>query len=116
MNATKKKTYLCGKCNGQRKLRGFAHVENGICFACNGSGKVTVKKNDRKPFDWESNRKKIEFIIDMTIEDFARMTREQVNAMDDYVHGMTMDRRCMWLYRYYCENLRDRALEIINRR
>jgi hypothetical protein len=116
MNATqtKKTTYACGKCEGRGFLRSFSHIANGVCFACEGTGKVTVKDGFRKAFDWETNRKKIMFIIDMSVEDMNKMTYAQVVAMDDYVHMMTMDRKCMWLYRYYCENLRNKALEIMN--
>lgn len=38
------KTYTCDRCNGEGRIRSFNHVLGGICFKCQGSGKV-----DRKP-------------------------------------------------------------------
>lgn len=39
-------TLYCGDCHGERYIRGFEHVDNGICYRCNGTGgakKVTVE-------------------------------------------------------------------------
>lgn len=33
-------SYPCPRCDGEGKLTMFAHIEHGICFKCNGSGKV----------------------------------------------------------------------------
>ena len=38
----------CPKCNGSGYLKGFTHVENGICFCCLGSGKVEGEENKEK--------------------------------------------------------------------
>lgn len=33
----------CGRCGGSKKFAVYGHVANGVCFECNGSGKVAVK-------------------------------------------------------------------------
>ena len=107
MNATqaKKIKVTCDKCNGTGYLAYHANVENSVCFPCGGSGEITVRKNDRKPgFDWnEYHAKKITFIINLQDSTIAKMSREQINAMDYYVYMMTMDRKCMWLYYFYVD-------------
>ncbi len=39
---TKKVKDTCGKCDGKGKIRGFDHIEHGVCFACGGQGTVWV--------------------------------------------------------------------------
>ncbi len=34
----------CGKCDGTGRIRAFAHIVGGMCFACQGEGKVAVRK------------------------------------------------------------------------
>lgn len=41
MSATTAKT-VCGRCNGTGRIVGFAHIENGVCFACRGAGTGTM--------------------------------------------------------------------------
>lgn len=118
MSATqiKKVKVTCDKCNGTGHLEYHANYVNGVCFACGGSGKIVVRKNDRKPtFDWtETAAKKIMFIIDINETQLNRMSLQQLVAMDDYVYGMTMDRKCMWLYHFYVESIRHEVLKKIN--
>jgi hypothetical protein len=40
--ASKKVQVECVNCNGKGKLRHFSHYANGICFWCNGSGKLWI--------------------------------------------------------------------------
>lgn len=37
------KTYTCHKCGGEGVLPSFSHVDNGMCYACMGTG-VTTRK------------------------------------------------------------------------
>ena len=30
----------CGKCNGKGHLKTYTHIAGGVCFECNGSGRV----------------------------------------------------------------------------
>jgi|TARA_R110001599_G_scaffold347187_1_gene573217 RecJ-like exonuclease len=30
----------CGKCNGKGKIDHYHYVSNGVCFACDGTGKI----------------------------------------------------------------------------
>lgn len=35
--------FLCPKCTGSGVVAGFAHVKNGVCFDCDGTGEVAVR-------------------------------------------------------------------------
>lgn len=35
-------TQICGKCNGSGYLEQYKHVANGVCFNCDGHGRVTA--------------------------------------------------------------------------
>jgi len=35
----------CSKCHGTGYLSVFAHIENGICFACGGTGEVDIEES-----------------------------------------------------------------------
>lgn len=39
--------YTCPKCQGNRIIEKYKHVEDGICFECSGSGKVTEEERQR---------------------------------------------------------------------
>ena len=39
--------YTCPRCNGNRIIEKYHHVEAGICFECSGSGKVTEEEKNR---------------------------------------------------------------------
>lgn len=39
--------YICPRCNGNGKIEKYNHVENGICFECSGSGRVTQEEKER---------------------------------------------------------------------
>jgi len=40
--------YKCGKCSGRGKIPGFAHYDNGRCFDCGGSGRLSVETSPAK--------------------------------------------------------------------
>lgn len=40
---TATKAIDCGKCMGRGTIQGFSHVAGGVCFACGGTGKKTVR-------------------------------------------------------------------------
>ena len=39
--------HICPRCNGKGKIEKYNHVENGICFECSGSGRVTEEEKNR---------------------------------------------------------------------
>lgn len=39
--------YTCPRCNGNRIIEKYLHVEAGICFECSGSGRVTEEEKNR---------------------------------------------------------------------
>ena len=47
MTSTMTKEVVCFKCSGERKLYNFTHIENGLCFRCNGTGMIKVKPINR---------------------------------------------------------------------
>jgi DnaJ-class molecular chaperone len=36
--------YNCPKCDGHGQIRAFSNVAGGVCFKCNGNGKLAGKK------------------------------------------------------------------------
>ena len=41
------KYYICPRCSGKGIIDKYKHVENGVCFECSGSGKVTQEEKER---------------------------------------------------------------------
>lgn len=41
-NLTKKIEATCWKCGGAGRILTFSHVENGVCFTCYGTGKLSI--------------------------------------------------------------------------
>lgn len=35
---------VCGKCDGAGIINGFNHIEGGVCFACNQSGIIRIRR------------------------------------------------------------------------
>lgn len=57
--ATLEKT-VCDRCMGKKRLPHYSHVENGVCFACKGTGLLTVrvaKAAQQGPVEPEEPRK-----------------------------------------------------------
>ena len=52
--------YICPRCCGKGIIDKYMHVENGVCFECSGSGKVTQEEKERieKDIVKEVNRSK----------------------------------------------------------
>lgn len=53
----------CGKCDGLGKIWAFGHVDNGKCFWCHGSGKLTFKGAAPTAIDTARQRASWEFHI-----------------------------------------------------
>jgi RecJ-like exonuclease len=41
--SAKPSTYACDRCGGKGHIDHWAHVANGVCFACGGSGKLASR-------------------------------------------------------------------------
>ena len=39
--------YTCPRCNGNKIIEKYLHVEAGICFECHGNGRVTEEEKNR---------------------------------------------------------------------
>ena len=52
--------YICPRCQGNGTIEKYKHVENGICFECSGSGKVTEEERQRIEKDILREFKKIQ--------------------------------------------------------
>ena len=39
----------CPACNGNRYLTHFGHIEDGLCFTCNGAGIVSINHRAARP-------------------------------------------------------------------
>lgn len=40
--------YPCPKCDGNKVIKGFDHVQGGVCFKCAGSGFIMQKSAPKK--------------------------------------------------------------------
>lgn len=49
-NATPK-TMECPRCEGTQVIKGCAHVKDGVCFRCGGTGVVPYRKTHTKTLD-----------------------------------------------------------------
>lgn len=82
----------CQKCDGNKAIGAFYHIENGKCFECNGTGKVSVSRVKRK-------------LTAATVEDKGRyVTRGEVTlrivddseTIDVFYKGECEGRACKW--------------------
>lgn len=79
----------CVKCNGSGNLPYHNHIANGVCFACNGTGKtevVTCEKYswgcpvadlESMPKDMELEKRRIQYFTKMTTEQFVKLSAQQ---------------------------------------
>lgn len=75
------KLVKCNNCSGTGRLAHFAHLDNGICYACEGTGKVKEgSKYESRPIDEIFVR--IERMRDMVNDGYY--TDDQVDANSDW--------------------------------
>jgi hypothetical protein len=79
----------CIKCNGTGNLGYHKHIENGVCFACKGTGKTvpaTCEKYswgcpaadlESVPKDMELEKRRIQYFTKMTTEQFVKLSAQQ---------------------------------------
>jgi DnaJ-class molecular chaperone len=68
----------CLRCSGKGHINGFAHVQDGICFKCNGKGTVDAPKV-RKPSAKQLAAKAAkEAAAQIKADEYNRKTREAV--------------------------------------
>lgn len=77
MSTNEQKTCECPKCDGKGKIEAFNHIENGGCFACGGSGRLTAILSERKGIS-DSAKIKITFLENCTQEKVGGMTYKQL--------------------------------------
>jgi hypothetical protein len=51
-------TYKCNDCNGTGTRLEFANVYGGVCFTCNGKGRIKTDKNTTRPVIVEQHTRK----------------------------------------------------------
>ncbi|MEA3339209.1 MAG: hypothetical protein U9R15_04520 [Chloroflexota bacterium] len=44
------KTITCPRCDGQGTIAEFAHIDNGLCYLCNGIGSIEITDNGKWEF------------------------------------------------------------------
>ena len=80
MNATTKIFDSCGKCDGTGVIQAFRHINNGMCYACNGSGQVTITVSSPVSFNTASNGhdiedRRIRFFESLTVDKFLSLPK-----------------------------------------
>lgn len=76
----------CPKCMGSGRTR-FRHIENGVCFRCKGSGKLTVRASTTRP---AKIRKQDEWCAhSITAKDLSICDFTQLSTLRDFAHSET---------------------------
>jgi DnaJ-class molecular chaperone len=70
MEVVKMKKYECDKCGGSGKREAYLHIDNGVCYKCEGKGvlnynptpkgSVTAEYTDHERFEIEQEQQMIE--------------------------------------------------------
>jgi RecJ-like exonuclease len=66
----------CTKCDGNKTIKAFAHINNGTCFACGGTGKARVVRAEAK------QQERIEMPVS-TIANLAGHYAEMMESAED---------------------------------
>lgn len=78
----------CPKCDGAKRITGFSHVANGVCFRCEGNGTILVRPAAVKPVaplsPFQAGRVKL--IAEGSDETFAGMNYHQLLELRDFAH------------------------------
>jgi hypothetical protein len=86
------KVVNCWKCDGAKTISAFSHYANGVCFGCNGTGKMTVKVT-KETFEQmgEGTRRKAEWVLKATEEQMANLSWEQMVKCFDFCYHYMMN-------------------------
>jgi hypothetical protein len=84
---TTKKTRECPKCGGHGHIEAFSGIAGGVCFRCNGTGKVADRITARPtPPLSDYQAKMIQIVIG---GDLSVMSYERLLALRDFAHWPT---------------------------
>jgi len=84
---TTKETIECPKCQGAGYIGAFAHIANGVCFCCDGNGTIEINRAAMIAKLSDDTRKKAEWILSTTPDDYADMSYTRLFAVRDFCHG-----------------------------
>ncbi len=80
----------CPRCCGKKTINGFQHIQNGICFQCNGAGTLLVSAVEAKEMGpTEYQIKCAEWILNCTEEQLIKLTFRQISKARDFAHSRT---------------------------
>jgi hypothetical protein len=79
----------CGKCDGTGVIQAFRHIDNGVCYACNGVGQVTTKVSNTVAFNPIFNShdiedRRIRFFGSLTVDKFLSLPRAKRDFIADW--------------------------------
>lgn len=74
---------ICGKCEGAKVIEAYRHINNGRCYSCKGTGKVTIKGHSRPEID-PLTKRKAEWVLSATDEDYFWLSYERHQAVYDF--------------------------------
>lgn len=80
---TKPTTFTCPRCKGKGRIDHFGHVEHGVCFACNGTGTISRKRQWDNIYpvyleSTEEEKHRIRWAFHATPAQWAAATDEQI--------------------------------------
>lgn len=82
--ASKKEICTCPKCNGSGYIDAYRGIANGVCFTCNGAGKVAYRPTAKKVRPLTPCQ--VEMIETIKTGDLSKMTYNQLNSLRNSAH------------------------------
>ncbi len=102
----------CPKCNGNRYLHGFRHIDNGRCFRCAGNGTVLVRAELAATATPAAPKAEVVTIPGLGRADVYpdRLTLHQgVNGLDVYIDRTQAGIKVAFV----CDGLKRRRAEVV---
>jgi len=85
MSCDQLQSYTCGKCDGKGRIDAFSYYANGVCFWCQGAGKIKQRKNATyKPS--QLDEKRINWLASVSASRFSIIPIDKMVEIDDWVH------------------------------
>ena len=77
----------CPKCDGSKNLNWCSHVENGVCFGCNGTGTIEVDLDAKRRELSDHSRTCAEWIMASTADSYKNLSWSMLNKARDFAHS-----------------------------
>jgi hypothetical protein len=93
-------TYKCRDCNGTGTRLEFANVFSGVCFTCNGKGRVKIDENAKRPLLVKQHVRKTPHGFDLHFNFWSNGGVQVVKTTEEGAEGVrsvdTAQARDLW--------------------